>query len=107
MRKQLETMSGKAFMDGQKGDFTYIEVKYFEPTELINYGGEEMAEMMNEKVDVIKDRYENALQALEQYNRKQQSQIMLFRALENKGNVGIAFDEMSTEQVIEKLSFIE
>ena len=94
-------------MDGQKGDFTYIEVKYFEPTELINYGGEEMAEMMNEKVDVIKDRYENALQALEQYNRKQQSQIMLFRALENKGNVGIAFDEMSTEQVIEKLSFIE
>ena len=53
------------------------------------------------------ERYENALLALEKHNRKQQDQIMLFRALENKGNVGIAFDEMSTDEVIGKLFFIE
>lgn len=32
---------------------------------------------------------------------------MLFRALEKKGNVGITFDEMSTDEVIDKLFYIE
>lgn len=71
MRNQVETMSGKAYMDGQKSDFRYIEVKYFDPTELVNFGGEEMAKMLNQKVETIRERYENALFALEQHNKRQ------------------------------------
>lgn len=106
MREQLTTMSGKSFSKSHK-DFKYIEVKYFDATELVNFGGPELAEMMNEKIEAVKERYEHALVALEQYNRRQQDQIALFRKLERVGNVGISFDEMNCEEVIEKLWHIE
>lgn len=99
-------MSGKTFMKSHK-EFKYIEIKYFDPTELMTFGGPEVAEMLNEKVEAMKYRFEDALVALEQHNQRQSDQIALFRRLERVGNVGISFDEMKCEEVIEKLWHIE
>jgi hypothetical protein len=49
-------------------EFKYIEIKYFDATELVNFGGPELAEMMNEKIESVKVRYENALVDLDKQN---------------------------------------
>jgi hypothetical protein len=100
-------MSGKSFANSSSKEYKYIEVKYFDPTELVSYGGPELTEMMNQKLDIIKDRYESALVSLQNHNSKILDQIGLFRQLEKIGNVGISFDEMKCESVIEKLWHIE
>ena len=55
----------------------------------------------------MKRRYVKALVGMEQHNQRLNAKISCFRKLEELGNVGIGFDEMDCESIIQKLSFIE
>jgi hypothetical protein len=61
---------------------------------------------MNSKAKELKDKYEKALNRLEETNKKLREKIEVYINLEKDGNIGIKFIEMSAEQVVKKLKII-
>ena len=66
-----------------------------------------MTGQLNQRLESMKRKYEDALAGMEGYNRRLNEKIACYRKLEELGNFGIAFDEMSCSSVIEKLAHIE
>lgn len=97
LQNQLGIAVGKhTHLQGYK----YIEVQFFDATDLIS---QDMRDILNRKIETIRDRYEMSLVSLEDQNKKHQVQIGQFRKLGEMGNIGIAFDEMNVESIIQKL----
>jgi hypothetical protein len=67
---------------------------------------EEYRKILNVKVEQIRERYEVSLLQLEDLIGRQYEKIVSFKALEELGNVGIAFDEQTPDEVIQKLALI-
>lgn len=89
--------------DKKKKKYEYIDIRFFEPTEIIS---KDMCTVLNSKLKEVKDLYEKSLRRFEETNLKLQNQIDTYQRLEKDGNVGIKFIEMSAEQVVQKLKII-
>ena len=84
--------------------YKFIDVKYFDATDILN---DDIRELLNIKVEEMRNRYEMKLVDKDEAFIKISAQIALFRALEADGNVGISFDEMNASDMVRKLSLIE
>ena len=103
--KELSNLRDQVIFKDAKGKkFEYIDVHYFEPTDMLN---EEMCFVLNKKLDQMKEQYEMQLQRLQLTNFNLQKEITLFLKLGEDGNIGIKFNEMNADSVIRKLQKIE
>ena len=84
--------------------YKYIDVKYFDATDILN---DDIRELLNIKVEEMRNRYEMKLVDKDEAFVDISKQIALFRALEADGNVGISFDEMNASDMVRKLYLIE
>ena len=84
--KELSNLRDQVIFKDSKGKkFEYIDVHYFEPTDMLN---EEMCFVLNKKLDQMKEQYEMQLQRLQLTNFN-------------------LFNEMNADSVIRKLQKIE
>lgn len=91
------------FKDDRKKKPEYLEVRYFEPTEIIS---NDMCTILNSKIKELKSLYEKQLRRFDETNYRLQNQIDTYIRLEKDGNIGIRFIEMSADQVVRKLKVI-
>ena len=83
-------------------------MQFFDITEFLPHEiSKEVLQLLNARISTIQEKYNRALYDLEAYLRKLNDKIGCFYRLEKLGNIGITFDEMNSDSVIEKLRQID
>lgn len=81
-----------------------MSVEYFSPLEVVD---DRNRELLNSKIDDMKNLFNEKMYDLYKTNKVLQHQIYLFNEIDKSGNIGIKFSEMSCDDIIRKLQIVE
>lgn len=84
--------------------FEYMNVEFFSALEIVD---ERTRELLNSKIEDVKNLFNEKMFDLYKNNKILQRQIFLFNEIEKTGNIGIKFSEMTCDDIIIKLQIVE
>ena len=103
--KELQSLKEMIYKQKKYPDnFEFMNIEYFSAIEVVD---ERTKELLNSKIDDMKNLFNEKMYDLYKTNKVLQHQIYLFNEIDKSGNIGIKFSEMNCDDIIRKLQIVE